>query len=153
EALASEVLPEQLRQLGVVVDQQHARAARSFEGSRGHTTPWTLRRPRAADDSHRAHFSVKNFRYARDPAADSVRCMARAPASIISPIGAATSCGSTSAIQLTRARSGPSAKTWNEALWWRERPPTAAYASRCCASSTSTMSSRTTRPLANVTMR
>src|SRR5262249_904948 len=65
----------------------------------------------------------------------------------------ASSFGSRSAIQTSRQRRGPSAKTCTDALWWLSRPPRADQASRRASSSRSTMSSRTIMPLPKVTTR
>src|SRR5215470_6433041 len=65
----------------------------------------------------------------------------------------ASSFGRRSAIQMSRQRRGPSAKTCTDALWWLSRPPRADQASRRASSSRSTISSRTIMPLPKVTTR
>src|SRR5262245_36749783 len=65
----------------------------------------------------------------------------------------ASSLGNRSAIQTSRQRRGPSANTCTDALWCESRPPRADQASRRASSSRSTISSRTTMPLPNVTTR
>src|SRR5262249_3242070 len=71
---------------------------------------------------------------------------AAAPCSIIVPISRASSFGSRSAVQTSRARFSPSGKTWADALWCVRRPR-ADQTSRRARSSRSTISSRTTMPL------
>src|SRR3989475_258994 len=83
----------------------------------------------------------------------SVFFMTAAAWSIIARISPASSLGNRSAIQTSRQRRGPSAKTCTDALWCVSRPPRADQASRRASSSTWTISSRTTMPLPNVTTR
>lgn len=67
---------------------------------------------------------------------------------------ARTSSGSRSAIHTTGQRSAPSANTCIDALWCVRRAlPTSAHASGRASSSTSTISSRATRPFPKVTTR
>src|SRR5438128_2924146 len=79
--------------------------------------------------------------------------MTAAAWSIIARISPANSLGNRSAIQTSRQRRAPSARTCTDALWCVSRPPRADQASRRASSSTSTISSRTTMPLPNVTTR
>src|SRR3989449_179332 len=82
----------------------------------------------------------------------SVFFMTARPCSIMPAMVPALASGSRSAIQMTRLRPSPSATTCIDALWWVSRgEPTTAHASRRAASSTSTISSRATRPLPKVT--
>src|SRR3989449_7107089 len=79
--------------------------------------------------------------------------MTAAAWSIIARISPANSLGNRSAIQTSRQRRAPSARTCTDALWCVSRPPRADQASRRASSSRSTISSRTTMPLPNVTTR
>src|SRR5262245_21028589 len=72
--------------------------------------------------------------------------------SMIAPARSAKPCGRMSAIQTSRLRPPASASTCFDPLWCFTCPPTAAHTKRRAASSTSTISSRSTRPLANVTI-
>src|SRR5439155_15202689 len=70
--------------------------------------------------------------------------MAAAPCSIIVRISPASSSGKRSAVQTSRLRVSPSAKTWAAELRWERRPPLADQTSLRAVSSRSMVSSRTT---------
>src|SRR2546428_2285408 len=118
-------------------------APRRFPGGHGPepADPFAPGEPELRHERMRRHRSSVFFMTAR-------------PCSIMPAMVPALASGSRSAIQTTRLRPSPSATTCSDALWWVSRgEPTTAHASRRAASSTSTISSRATRPLAKVTTR
>src|SRR3989454_1674941 len=107
-------------------------------------------RPEPADPFSPGEPELRHERMRRHRS--SVFFMTARPCSIMPAMVPALASGSRSAIQMTRLRPSPSATTCIDALWWVSRgEPTTAHASRRAASSTSTISSRATRPLPKVT--